>query len=255
MQWQLNFSSLSNSLWLGKCARVPLRLIPANAVLPVLQGPLRGLRWIAGSSNHGCWLGSYELPKQLQFTKFIKPGSVVYDLGANVGFYTLLAAVSVGGAGRVFAFEPLPENLAFLHKHLQLNGIENVTVVPSAVTSQVGTARFAPAPGRGMGHLHEAGELQVTTVTLDSIVRTCPPPQLIKIDIEGAELGVLQGASQMLAVHRPIIFLATHGRDLHGECCRLLIRGGYLLHGIGGQPPEATDELIAIPQETAGGTA
>ncbi len=74
----------------------------------VVQGPLRGKRWIAGSSNHGCWLGSYELAKQRKVIELVRPGMVCWDVGAHVGFYTLLFAELVGPLGRVFAFEPLP---------------------------------------------------------------------------------------------------------------------------------------------------
>src|SRR5512139_3781902 len=97
----MNFSGISNHSVVGKALRFPLRLIPDDATLPILQGRLRGKRWISGSCNHGCWLGSYEYHKRVLFERTITPGSVVFDLGAHVGFYTLLASVLVGHAGRV----------------------------------------------------------------------------------------------------------------------------------------------------------
>jgi hypothetical protein len=66
-----NFSGISNETLLGKCLRAPLRLIPRSTAIPIVQGPLRGKKWIVGSSNHGCWLGSFEHDKQRQFQKAI----------------------------------------------------------------------------------------------------------------------------------------------------------------------------------------
>lgn len=113
-----NFSGISNQGFVGRMIRWPLRLIPAEAQLPILQGVLRGKRWIAGSSTHGCWAGSYEYEKQLLFTQTITKGNVVFDIGAHVGFYTLLSSVLVQDQGRVFAFEPLPRNVIYLSEHV-----------------------------------------------------------------------------------------------------------------------------------------
>ena len=79
--------------------------------IPIFQGKLRGKKWIVGSGEHGYWLGSYEMDKRLAFEKEILPDSVIYDIGANVGFYSLLAAEMTGEKGHVYAFEPLPRNI------------------------------------------------------------------------------------------------------------------------------------------------
>ena len=91
----MNVSAIANRSVAGRLLRLPLALIPAVLPMPVLQGPLRGYWWITGSSNHGCWLGSYEYDKQRLFARMIRAGDVVFDIGANVGFYTLLAASRV----------------------------------------------------------------------------------------------------------------------------------------------------------------
>ncbi len=124
----MNFSAISNETLLGRMLRLPFRLIPTNAQMRILQGHLRGKKWIAGSGNHGYWLGSYEYQKQKIFSEEIRPGDVVYDLGANVGFYSLLASFLVGPKGRVYSFEPLPSNLEFLRNHLALNKVSNCVV-------------------------------------------------------------------------------------------------------------------------------
>lgn len=95
----INFSSISSSKFIGRMLRLPLRLVPRELEVRILQGPLRRKRWIARSSEHGCWLGSYEAAKQERMIEFVRPGMVCWDVGANVGFYTLLLAELVGGAG------------------------------------------------------------------------------------------------------------------------------------------------------------
>ena len=83
---------------LGRIVLLPLRLIPREAVVPILRGRLRGKKWIAGSSNHGWWLGTYETRMRLLMERTIAEHSVVFDVGAHV-FYTLLASVLVGPEG------------------------------------------------------------------------------------------------------------------------------------------------------------
>ena len=99
----MNFSGISKANRLGQVLRWPLRLLPAWARIPIMQGPLRGCWWIVGSGNHGYWLGSYEQTKARRFVQAIHQGAVVYDVGANVGYYTLLAAVAVGRNAHVIA--------------------------------------------------------------------------------------------------------------------------------------------------------
>ena len=107
--------------------------VPRSATGRLLRGPLRGARRIAGASNAGCWLGSYEAEVQELLALTIGPGGAAYDVGANVGFFTLLASRLAGPTGRVYAFEPVPENLRCLRRHLALNDVRNVEVVEAAV--------------------------------------------------------------------------------------------------------------------------
>src|SRR5690348_13933087 len=110
-----------------------MRLLPQETRMPILQGPMRGMWWITGAAQHGCWLGSYEVMNQEVFQTLINPGDVVYDLGANVGFYTLLASKLTGPTGQVHSFEPSPRNIAYLRRHLVLNGVQNCTVWEGAI--------------------------------------------------------------------------------------------------------------------------
>jgi len=243
----MNFSGISNKTLIGKITRFPLRFIPAKMKMPILQGKLRGKKWIVGSSNHGCWLGSYEYKKQILFAKTILKGSVVYDIGAHVGFYTLLASELVGLKGKVVAFEPLPRNLYYLKEHLRLNRCENVEVIEAAVTEQSGIAFFEEAKSSYEGHLSSKGCIKVRTVNLDDLVLNgeIPPPDYMKIDVEGAELKVLKGAKSILYKYQPTIFLATHGVEVHQQCCGFLKSMGYKLKSINKKEINETDEILA----------
>jgi FkbM family methyltransferase len=223
-------------------------MIPDDMVLPILQGALRGKKWISGSGDHGCWLGSYEYDKQRLFARSISSGDVVFDIGAHAGLYTLLASTLVGRTGRVIAFEPLPYNLAHLQKHLRINGIGNVQVVEAAVSDSVGHARFEIGDGSTTGKLSTAGAFAVRTVSLDSLFSAgqVPIPSVIKMDIEGGEYKALLGAGRMLEQHHPVIFLATHGRDVHNNCCKYLSSIGYELSAIAGESVADADELLAM---------
>src|SRR5687768_7123297 len=119
--------NLSSRTLVGKLLRLPLRLIPGSAVVPVLKGPLRGARWVVGSMPHGAWLGTIELHMLRDLAGRLRAGMTVYDLGANVGLYTLAAARAVGAEGRVYAFEPLPRNVSYLKRHLALNKLTNTS--------------------------------------------------------------------------------------------------------------------------------
>lgn len=244
-----NLSGISSGSLIGKLLRAPLRLIPQNTVVPILQGALRGKKWIVGSATHGCWLGSYEYQKQKALQQELKAGEVVYDIGANVGFYSLLASVMVGQSGHVYSFEPFPENVRRLRRHLEMNHIENCTVVDAAVSSTNGDANFDPSHDRCMGRLATAGSFKVRTVTLDELTlrKLIRPPNLMKIDIEGAELDCLHGAANVIQASHPIVFLATHGPEIHAACAELLVRWKYQITSLNGKSAASSDELIARP--------
>jgi FkbM family methyltransferase len=224
----INFSAVRPESLAGKIVRLPFRALPQDLVMPVLQGPLRGMKWIVGAHLHGCWLGSYECTMQRRMARELKPGSVFYDVGANVGLYTLLAATRVA-PGRVYAMEPLPANVGYLRKHLALNGMRNVDVLELAISDQAGTAHFEAEETRAMGRIGTRGSVVVQTSTLDGLLQEgrIAPPDFIKMDIEGAEYLALQGARACFARYQPKLFLATHGRHIHDGCCELLKSWGY----------------------------
>jgi FkbM family methyltransferase len=243
----MNFSGISGKTFLGKSLRYPLRFISPRMKMPILQGRLRGKKWIVGSSNHGCWLGSYEYEQRLLFERLVTEGSVVFDIGAQVGFYTLLAAVLVGVRGKVYAFEPLPANIQYLKAHLRLNRIANVTVIEKAVSNSSGVAKFIEGPSSAMGHFSEQGALTVPTVSLDDLFmkREIPSPDFMKIDVENAAWLVLKGAESLLRSARPTIFLSTDPRSRSPHCHQFLESLGYQLHPIGASDMEQAVEILA----------
>lgn len=215
---------LSANTSLGRLVRLPLRLIPADAVVRVLQGRAMGMKWIAGSGMHGYWLGTWEASKRRLFERTVKPEDVIYDIGANVGYYTLSAAAAAP-RGRVIAFEPLPRNLAYLRKHVEMNRLTNVEIIAAAVSDTEGTATFDDSWNHAMGRLSDKGRLAVRTVAIDAF--DLPPPKVVKMDIEGGEVAALRGMKRILTEHRPTVFLATHGDEIEAKCLRLLREIGY----------------------------
>jgi FkbM family methyltransferase len=233
---------------MGRILRYPLRLLPPTLAIPIVTGRLRGKRWIVGSSLHRCWMGVYESEKQQSITRTVQPNTVFYDVGANVGFYTLLGSLLVG-AGKVFAFEPLLHNLKYLRQHLALNHIQNVEVLEVAVSDENGAALFEVEATGSMGHLSHGGTVKVQTAAIDSLLEQGKilPPDYIKMDIEGAELAALRGAQRCIQQYRPQICLATHGREMHSQCCRLLERWGFECQ-ILELTVDGFGEVIAIPK-------
>ena len=232
----------------GSIIRAPLRFIPKSLVIPIISGPLKGIRWIVGAGPHGCWLGSYEGRKPRQMASLIDVGDCVFDIGANSGYYTLLASRYVGRTGSVFSFEPLPHNLAILRDQIRLNGANNVTVVPAAVSDREGTARFSPGQSPLMGRLTATGEIEVETVTVDGIVQggVARAPQVMKIDVEGSEELVLNGASDTLQRIRPIILLAGHSTAIQRRCVSILESHGYCVQE--SACGDGNYESLALPQ-------
>jgi len=213
---------------IGKLLRLPLKVVPKDAVVPIMSGSARGLRWTVGASIHGCWLGTYEKTKQNRFAACLRPNDVIYDLGAQAGFYSLLASRLVGQQGMVYAFEPLPRNVRFLQQHIELNAATNIRAFELAISSTDGIGLFEDGPSPLQGGLSERGQRAVRVAQLDTLVSECQlrPPNVIKIDIEGGGLQACLGAKNLLEIHKPLVFLAIDA-DSDYECCDFLRTLGY----------------------------
>jgi len=177
------------------------------------SGLIQNMNWIVGAGTHGCWLGTYELDKQKALSQFVKPGMTVFDIGANAGFYTLGFSRLVVEKGRVWAFEPSARNASYLLKHVNLNHLRNVSLIQAAVCEKKGLSGFQPTESPATGHLSDTGEYWVPTVSLDDMVaeNILPVPGLVKMDVEGAESRVFDGARTILGRHSTIFFIALQG--------------------------------------------
>lgn len=143
--------------------------------------------------------GTYET-ETLDVIRELRPGQVFVDLGANLGFFSVLAARAVGDGGRVHAFEPTPGTAALLRRNVDDNGLAaRVAVVAQAVADRVGTVRFATFDGAAQGNqiaVDDTGRsIEVPLTSLDAYFEPMgwPRVDLIKMDIEGAELPALRG--------------------------------------------------------------
>ncbi len=242
---------ISSRTLLARILRLPLSLIPQEAEVRILGGPLRGKKWIKGAGPNAYWVGTYEVARVRAFANAVTPGAVVYDLGANVGIYSLLASLRVGPSGRVYAFEPLERNLLYLRRHLNMNNVQNCVILERAVCNREGTRPFSAAAwNSSMAHLSSNGDMLVPSTSLDSCVygeERLRPPDIIKVDVEGAEFEVLEGAARTLSEFHPTIFLEIHGTQLHADCRAFLLAKGY-------STEEAYAQLTAIwkaPHESA----
>jgi FkbM family methyltransferase len=145
---------------------------------------------------------------------------VFYDLGANLGFFSLLAARMVGASGKVFSFEADPEMARRLQDNVERNKFQNVRVIQKAVWSSTGSVRFSRAdatqsPDLGWGKvacLPAAAEetIALPSTSLDDFARTDTPPDFIKCDVEGAEVEVFAAARNVLTEHRPLVACEVH---------------------------------------------
>ncbi len=192
-------------------------LYQEGAIRTILWGPCRGLRYEVFPNGLAPLYGGWESHAQRLMVENIRPGSTVYDIGANYGIHPLLMARLVSKHGHVYAFEPVPEILFHLKKNLLLNGFSNTTCLELAVADWTGNESFLKGHHGGAGHLETSLDvvgqrLTVDTVTLDEFVfkGNHRPPNFIKIDVEGAERKVLSGGEKVLQTFRPILLVDLH---------------------------------------------
>ena len=239
---------LKNKSLFGKIIRLPIRLIPGKTVLPILSGNLRGKKWIKGAHNISVVLGTYERKQSAEFTSYCKKSKTFWDLGAHVGYYTLLYHFHNAG-GNIFAFEPSERNANLFRKHMDLNNIKNYRLFQSAVSDREGMLSFNKSRTTVAGKLDETGETKVNVLKLSKLLAegSIGFPDLIKMDIEGAEENVLKDLKLMLAERKPVLFVSTHGKQVHLNCLALLEEIGYRLKPLDRPDLQASRELLAYP--------
>jgi len=189
---------------------------------------------------------------------------VVWDIGANIGIWSLFFSSICAEANEIWCFEPDPENLTFLAMNMEKNNLSNWVIRPFAVSRREGTTTFFADPVCGatgsiehnkdfIGRFYHADmmEMQVRTTTVDAEISSgAPPPQFIKIDVEGHELEVLEGAQNTLRNHRPSLIFETSRN--HGKVSHFLRRLEYEFFDVDGKRIEEPQfNTIAAPRELA----
>jgi FkbM family methyltransferase len=148
-------------------------------------------------------MGMFEPETTQLFKRMLAPGMTVIDVGANVGYYSLLAAQAIGSTGHVWAFEPVPSTVALIHKSVDDNGCaDRIQVCPCAVGASAGTARIYLGPeDSGTSNLFiphtEYVDVPVTTLDTWAAAQGWPTVDVVKMDIEGAERDALQGMPEL----------------------------------------------------------
>jgi FkbM family methyltransferase len=187
----------------------------------IQTGAGRGLLFNPGRSAASYVLGNHEPETQVLLADLLRPGMTFYDIGANVGFCSIISARMVAPGGQVISFEPLPENVAALRHNAAINHFSHVTVFETALSDRDGEMSFAMSERPTWGKLHSISvppdrhlnDIKVSVRRLDSLVDEAdlPFPQIIKMDVEGAENDVLEGARETLRRGRPVLLIELHG--------------------------------------------
>jgi FkbM family methyltransferase len=231
-----NVSKIDNKSFIGRVLRFPLNVIPKSSRIKILQGYNRNYYWIVGSGVHGYWFGDYEFFKQKAISSHSRNGMIAYDVGAHVGFFTLLFARLCGSDGFVYAFEPNPRNLVYLRKHMDMNGVTNVAISPIALGRKREYMFFSDSCGSEVGCLsQEPTKLIVPVDSMDNLLAAgvIKPPDIIKIDVEGAELDVILGAERTLRQYKPRLFIAIDDQKNEVPLLHFLRAIGYKIEFIG----------------------
>lgn len=197
--------------------------------VPVVGGLNRGRWWNLASAGSG-YVNGRRAADQLRLLRaLMRPGGVVWDVGAHHGYVTLLAAAEVGPEGQVHAFEPGERNARILERHLRWNRVANAVVHPLALGSFNGEASFGGGNTSKM-HALGGGEEKVSVRTAESLVRSgeATAPTFVKIDVEGAEGDVLEGALEVLPPQASLV-IAVHSAAADQRCTQLLEARGFEL--------------------------
>ncbi len=231
-----------------------------GTVVIIPRGPAAGCKW-RHSQAYQAWMamGIYELEAAQFICDQLNPGDVFYDIGANAGYFTLVGARAVGPQGRVVAFDPVPQNVRTIQEQIDLNGLGSYCrVEPFAVLERSGPAGFILTEQIARSrfeqiHLSELagrGEerIEVEGLALDAYVKQHPPPTLVKMDIEGAEVLALRGAAELLRdSNRPRFVVSTHGLELEQQVKDIFRSAGYAVSNLAGLP----EMVYALPGQKA----
>jgi FkbM family methyltransferase len=200
-------------------------------------GPAAGISFFVQlPDDKGIWTGTYENDFADCVTRAIKPGMVAFDIGGWHGYFAGIMAAQ--GSSEVHVFEPLPDNQQRIQKMIELNPDKEIILHKCAVGDADDKTSLVVMPDTSMAKLATSkfqsdvatgSRVDVDLFRLDTLFDQglVPAPDIIKMDVEGAEVAVLRGAENILSKHRPIIFAEIHSSDLLESCKKLLIDYGY----------------------------
>jgi FkbM family methyltransferase len=255
LRYATPFAGLRHLPVFGPCVRWVSSKIVARETLTWIQvrrGPAVGL-WLRVNSRTGrpILAGSSERAVQQALAEHLHLGMTFYDLGANIGFFTLLAAKLVGPFGCVVSFEADPEIAARLRENVSRNNFPWVTVEQKAVWSEPSVVTFlrmdpANSPDRGQGHIIPdaicPNAIPIEAVALDAYTSKNSAPQFIKCDVEGAEVEVFRGARRLLAEKRPSVLCEIHSNEIRRLVLQDFSALGYRCHDCD------PNHILALPQ-------
>ena len=224
----------------------------------------RGLKFDPQGGHPGFALGTSDPLEQKVLSDHLRPGSVFYDIGANVGFFAVLGARLVGRTGKVYAFEPFPDTARIARENIERNGFTHAEVVEAAVSDHDGTSQFVISSANTNYHLPKSGDAEdavqqgitVRTVLIDGLIEAgvTQPPAVVQIDAEGAELSVLRGMAKTVRQWSPVILCEVHWQEPKEFLiqCRNIVGGedAYDIRRVDGLPMPTTAErfhLIMTP--------
>lgn len=231
---------------------VSQKLVPRDTRLwvQVRSGPAEGLWLCLHPRTGGSYLqGGGEPEVQAAIRRHLRPGMTFYDVGANIGFFSLLAARIVGPGGKVVAFEADPEVAKRLREHVERNHFSFISIEQKAVWSETDIVSFARSnprvsPDRGLGHVVASGvsgSTELQAVSLDDFLQTSRPPDFLKCDVEGAEVAVFRGAQQLLKEKRPILLFEIHSEENRRTLLQEFAGLGYNCESLDGT------HILALP--------
>ncbi len=209
-------------------------LVPKRGLLltRVQSGPLSGMVLeLDPRMQIDAVIGRYEAVVQDVIEEVLDRGAIAYDIGAHLGYFTLLMASCVRGGGRIVSFEPDPNIAHGLERNVERNraqGGAEIVLVAAAVDEEPGRAAFTVGRETSRGRLSsQQGDLEVEVMTLDDVWDRFGRAALIKIDVEGREAGVLSGGEQALKTRDAVFIIEAHSEELQQQCLSILKRHGY----------------------------
>lgn len=188
--------------------------------LLILLGRTRGNSFTVDNPSLRYVFGCYEPEVTSAMNRLVHKGDIAYDIGAHAGYLSMHLSKLVGEKGRVFSFEPSPQNRDLLERNRYHNKLTNLVVIPHAVTDTQGTVSFVTTRPSYSSHIARDGEkeaaLTVPSITIDAFVASGKglPPAFIKLDAEGEERAVLKGAARTLTANRPVVIAEVSESNL-----------------------------------------